>query len=76
MKRNYADEVRGEIDIDKNNNIYLDTCTYSTDFPTTTSFQQSNNGSQEGCILKLDNQLKLLFGVLILEEIKMMQYIL
>ena len=51
------DEVRGEIDIDKNNNIYLATCTYSTDFPTTTSFQNINNGSQEGCILKLDNQL-------------------
>ena len=72
LKRNYADEVRGEIDIDKNNNIYLNTCTYSTDFPTTTSFQNINNGSQEGCILKLDNQLSTpLFGVLILEEIKM-----
>ena len=23
LKRNYIDEVRGEIDIDKNNNIYL-----------------------------------------------------
>ena len=57
LKRNYADEVRGEIDIDKNNNIYLATCTYSTDFPTTASFQNINNGSQEGCILKLDNQL-------------------
>ena len=33
LKKNYADEVRGEIDIDKNNNIYLATCTYSTDFP-------------------------------------------
>ena len=32
LKINYADEVRGEIDIDKNNNIYLATCTYSTDF--------------------------------------------
>ena len=57
LKRNYADEVRGEIDIDKNNNIYLATCTYSVDFPTTTSFQQSNSGSQEGCIVKIDNQL-------------------
>lgn len=57
LKRNYADEVRGEIDIDKNNNIYLATCTYSTDFPITSSFQQSNKGSQEACIVKMDNQL-------------------
>ncbi len=57
LKRNYADEVRGEIDIDKNNNIYLATCTYSTDFPITNTFQQNNNGNQEGCIIKIDNQL-------------------
>jgi len=57
LRRNYADEVRGEIDIDKNNNIYLATCTYSTDFPVTSSFQQSNKGSQEACIVKMDNQL-------------------
>ncbi|MBT3418504.1 MAG: T9SS type B sorting domain-containing protein [Flavobacteriales bacterium] len=57
LKRNYADEVRGEIDIDQNNNIYLATSTYSTDFPITSSFQQNNNGNQEGCIVKMDNQL-------------------
>ena len=57
LKRNYADEVRGEIDIDQNNNIYLATSTYSKDFPITNAFQQNNNGNQEGCIVKLDNQL-------------------
>ena len=57
LKSNYADEVRGEIDIDQNNNIYLATSTYSTDFPVTSSFQQNNNGFQEGCIVKMDNQL-------------------
>ena len=57
LKINYADEVRGEIDIDQNNNIYLATSTYSTDFPVTSSFQQNNNGFQEGCIVKMDNQL-------------------
>lgn len=60
LKRNYADEVRGEIDIDKNNNVYLATCTYSTDFPITNSFQKTHNGQQEGCVLKLDNQLSTL----------------
>ena len=57
LKYNYADEARGEIDIDKQNNIYIATCTKSTDFPTTNSFQSLNNGGQEGCIIKMDNQL-------------------
>ena len=57
LKYNYADEVRGEIDIDKNNNIYIATCTKSTDFPTTSSFQNLSNGGQEGCVIKMDNQL-------------------
>ncbi len=57
LKYNYADEVRGEIDIDKQNNIYIATCTKSTDFPITNNFQSLNNGKQEGCIVKMDNQL-------------------
>ena len=57
LKYNYADEVRGEIDIDKNNNIYIATCTQSTDFPTSNSFQNNSNGGQEGVIVKMDNQL-------------------
>jgi len=57
LKFNYADEVRGEIDIDKNNNIYIATCTQSGDFPIIAGFQNTNNGGQEGCIVKMDNQL-------------------
>ena len=57
INKNYADEVRGEIDIDKNNNIYIATCTKSDDFPVTNSFQSVYNGDQEGCIFKMDNQL-------------------
>ena len=57
LKFNYADEVRGEIDIDNNNNIYIATCTKSTDFPTLNSLQMSSSGNQEGCIIKMDNQL-------------------
>ena len=57
LKFNYADEVRGEIDIDKNNNVYIATCTQSSDFPITSSLQTTNNGGQEGCIVKMDNQL-------------------
>ena len=57
LKYNYADEVRGEIDIDQQNNIYIATCTGSIDFPIVSSFQNNSNGSQEGCIIKMDNQL-------------------
>ena len=57
INKNYADEVRGEIDIDKNNNIYIATCTKSADFPVTNSFQSVYNGDQEGCVFKMDNQL-------------------
>ncbi len=57
LRFNYADEVRGEIDIDNNNNIYIATCTQSLDFPTLNSFQTHSIGSQEGCIIKMDNQL-------------------
>ena len=57
LKFNYADEVRGEIDIDQNNNIYIATCTRSTDFPIVGGFQNINKGGQEGCIVKMDNQL-------------------
>lgn len=57
LKFNYADEVRGEIDIDKQNNIYLATSTKSTDFPVFGGVQSNNNGGQEGCIIRMDNQL-------------------
>ena len=57
LKYNYADEVRGEIDIDKNNNVFIATSTNSTDFPIKNGFQSILKGSQEGCIIKLDNQL-------------------
>jgi len=57
LKFNYADEVRGEIDIDQNNNVYIATCTQSNDFPIVGGFQNVNKGRQEGCIVKMDNQL-------------------
>ena len=57
LRYNYADEIRGEIDIDKQNNIYIATCTNSDDFPTKNSFQNNFKGDQEGCVIKMDNQL-------------------
>jgi gliding motility-associated-like protein len=52
--------MRGEIEIDDNNNIYIASCTQSSDFPVTTnSFQNSYGGGDiDGCIIKLDNNLE------------------
>ena len=58
LKYNYADEVRGEIDVDINNNIYVSSSTSSNDFPVTqNAFNQNFSGDQDGCIIKMDNQL-------------------
>ena len=59
LRYNYADEVRGEIDIDENDNIYVVSSTRSTDFPTTTGAFQENygGGDLDGCVFKMDNNL-------------------
>ena len=58
LKVNYADEIRGEIQIDNNDNVYIGSSTFSTDFPVSSgAFQTSYLGNQEGCIVKLDNNL-------------------
>jgi FOG: PKD repeat len=56
---NYGDGARGELAIDDNNNIYVGSCTFSSDFPTTqNAFQRTSGGNQDGVIFKLDNSLK------------------
>lgn len=62
LRYNYADEVRGEVDIDANNNIYIATCTRSSDFPTTTGVFQENygGGPMDGIVFKMDNNLQTL----------------
>ena len=55
---NYADGARGEIITDNLNNVYIGSCTFSTDFPVSTNaFQQTNHGKQEGVVFKLDDNL-------------------
>jgi gliding motility-associated-like protein len=60
LRYNYADEVRGEVDIDKNNNVYIATCTRSADFPITAGAFQPNygGGDLDGVVIKLDNNLQ------------------
>ncbi len=55
---NYADEVRGEIDVDQFDNIMIASSTASTNFPMVGSpFQNTNRGNQEGIVVKLTNGL-------------------
>lgn len=57
-RHNYADEVRGEIDIDKNNNVYVASCTRSADFPrSASSFQNTFGGGLDACVFKMDADL-------------------
>lgn len=59
LRMNYADEFRGEVIIDTSNNIIVATSTSSADFPVTTgAYQTLKNTRQEGCIFKLDSNLK------------------
>jgi gliding motility-associated-like protein len=55
-KYNYADEARGEIDIDREDNIYIASTTRSTDFPMVGSTIQTTyaGGFQDGVVVKMD----------------------
>ncbi|MEI7597034.1 MAG: gliding motility-associated C-terminal domain-containing protein [Bacteroidota bacterium] len=59
LKVNYADEVRGEVSIDNNNNVYIVTSTQSLNLPTTSGVFQPTfgGGTHDGCIVKMDGNL-------------------
>ncbi len=55
---NYSDEFRGEINLDEDGNVYLASCTYSTDFPVTNgSFDNTFSSNQEGVAMRLNSSL-------------------
>ncbi len=55
LKFNYGDDARGEIICDLSNNIYVGSCTFSSDYPTTAgAFQTAYGGLQDGCVFKLN----------------------
>ena len=53
LTTNYGDQFRGEIMLDSLNNVLIASCSRSTDFPTSNSFQLTNNGQQDGVVFKL-----------------------
>ena len=58
LKYNYADDGRGDIVVDNNNNVYVASCTSSPNFPTTAgAFQSTAHGMQDGCAFKMNSAL-------------------
>ncbi|MDR3046084.1 MAG: gliding motility-associated C-terminal domain-containing protein [Bacteroidales bacterium] len=58
LKYNYGDAAKGEILLDKNQNVYIVSSTFSEDFPTTEgAFQTGLAGGQDACIVKLNYSL-------------------
>lgn len=59
LRKNYADEVRGEIMVDQFSNVYIVSSTSSTDLPTSASAYQRNynGGNLDGVIAKFNYDL-------------------
>jgi len=63
LQRNYGDEARSEVNLDRAGNIYLAACTKSKNFPTVGGFQSALSGSgtdQDGVVLKFNSDLSTL----------------
>ncbi len=55
----YMDHMRGEVIVDRNNDIIVGSVTSSVNFPVTSgSFQQIKSGVQDGCVFKIDSALQ------------------
>lgn len=52
---NYGDQYRGEIQLDKNNNVYIFSSTRSADFPTTTNAFDKTLGGKQDAVLCVFN---------------------
>ncbi len=55
LLRNYGDEARSEVNLDNAGNIYLSSCTQSSNFYTVNAVQSTfGGGNQDGVVLKID----------------------
>lgn len=67
LRRNYGDDARSEVIVDGAGNIYLASCTQSTNFPVSNNAFQKNNGfttssKQDGVLIKTDALLNISFS--------------
>ena len=61
-RRNYGDDARSEVITDYRDNIYLASCTRSTDFKTTpNAFKTSLGGGQDGVFIKASTDLNTVY---------------
>jgi gliding motility-associated-like protein len=54
---NYGDPFRGEIMLDDIGNVYVASCTYSSNFPLVNATQSVYGGNQDGVLIKFNPQL-------------------
>ena len=58
LRYNYADQVRGEVFIDEDDNCYIASCSLSPDLPVdSNAIQPALGGIIDACLFKLDNDL-------------------
>ena len=57
LKHSYADDARSEVLVDNAGNVYLASCTRSSNFPTVNASKSTLSGTQDGVVLKLNNNL-------------------
>ncbi len=62
LRLNYGDDGRSEVILDNAGNVYLASCTSSTDFPTVNAFQTSNGGMQDGVFIKATPDLSVILA--------------
>ncbi len=52
--KNYSDQLRGEVYVDSQDNIYVASCTNSKDFPVKSGFQTSQGGAFDAVVFSLN----------------------
>lgn len=60
LRKNYGDDFRGEIIVDANDNCWVATSTYSSDFPTVNPVQAVHGGLHDGVMFKFNSNLSTL----------------
>ncbi len=66
-RRNYGDDARSEVITDRQDNIYLASCTQSADFKTTdNAFRKTLGGKQDGVFIKASNDLGTVYNCTLL----------
>jgi len=63
LRLNYGDDGRSEVILDNGGNVYLASCTASSDFPVTANaFQKTSGGNQDGVFIKTSPDLSVILA--------------